>query len=1126
MGWVLCRALSMLYFPYIRTKHPAMQLKISSASFLILLSLFSFSQESTKTIMLPGYLGDIRGEILQYHSPHPEATTSLLVRNEDDQKFIEWTVPGLSPDKEADSIIYIWLFGIDVNEEHFSYDLYFNDQKIVSFDNPQDTLNKDLIFPGDHGSSLLLKPTMVDKYGDLMGYAFLKIPSRILVGGEDQKIRIMGNSAGSRCWYMTFRYTLRSAISLHQEQALVVSSSGQPSYLLRIDVHHFGEPLTADITIGGEKHKRTANLGLNQYYFDIDTSQRRNPIPVSITLDGKVAFEDYFTAEPVGQFDMYLIHHSHNDIGYTHVQDEVERMQHGFLKQAIQLGKETTAYPEDSRFVWNTEVMWAVDSFLEQAGEKEKEEFFTALREGWICLDGMYANELTALCTQEELMQLFEAARRIGRESGVPVRSAMISDIPGNTWGLINAMGRSGIRYFSSGTNNGHRTGNINEALWDKPFYWVSQDEQDTVLTWFCGKGYSWFHTGLGYQHLINLLEKEKILEHIKALRQSGYPYDIKYFRYNIGSDNGPPDPNISATVKAWNERFISPRIIISSVSKAFSAFEDKYGRQLPVLKGDLTPMWEDGAASSARETAMNRASANRITQAGTLYSMICPEKFPPTLQREAWKNVMLYDEHTWGSWNSISEPFSPFTLQQWENKRQYALNADSLSRRLLAEAKGQMHMSEQDKDGTIYISIANTLSWDRQEIVIIPFHMLPENPEVFTSTGEIVETQLLSNGDLAMKADVTALGSTEYLIKSGKRKRSSSFPPDPLNLENGVLKINIDLFSGAIRELVYGNNNYVDANHPEIPGLNTLVYIRGRDPEDWLIPSKCTIHWKEYGPLVKVIEIRSETPVAGKLIQEIRLDHQGEYVEISNILDKTGILYPEAVFFAFPFHIPDGNASIDIAFGDYTPGVEQLPGSNMNYFTLQRWVDISNKYRGITLISKDAPMIQTGEILTDAIVTGWKKEPAKGQTVYSYVMNNYWETNYKASQEGETIFRYRLFPHEGPLDALSCEKEARAFAQPLLVMKTQQGEGKRENLISLDNPQLMITAVRPVNQDGRLMVDIYNPSGSSLECRILPGTFSFSQIMECDPDGWPVKPMEESFILKPKSLRSCLLIK
>ena len=53
----------------------------------------------------------------------------------------------------------------------------------------------------------------------------------------------------------------------------------------------------------------------------------------------------------------------------------------------------------------------------------------------------------------------------------------------------------------------------------------------------------------------------------------------------------------------------------------------------------------------------MNRAAAERLTQAETLFAMLPPKTYPAEDFYEAWRNVILYDEHTWGAHNSISQP-------------------------------------------------------------------------------------------------------------------------------------------------------------------------------------------------------------------------------------------------------------------------------------------------------------------------------------------------------------------------------------------------------------------------------------------------------------------------------------
>ncbi len=108
-----------------------------------------------------------------------------------------------------------------------------------------------------------------------------------------------------------------------------------------------------------------------------------------------------------------------------------------------------------------------------------------------------------------------------------------------------------------------------------------------------------------------------------------GYPYDIAYIRWSGHGDNASPDPAICEFVKQWNAEHAWPKFKIASTSEAFRAFEARYGDKLPRVRGDWTPYWEDGAGSSALETGLNRASADRLSQAETLWAMLDPASYP-----------------------------------------------------------------------------------------------------------------------------------------------------------------------------------------------------------------------------------------------------------------------------------------------------------------------------------------------------------------------------------------------------------------------------------------------------------------------------------------------------------------
>jgi len=234
---------------------------------------------------------------------------------------------------------------------------------------------------------------------------------------------------------------------------------------------------------------------------------------------GKSIGKQTLTIKPVRKWEVYLLHHSHVDIGYTHVQTEVEQKHWQYYKQVIDLARNTADYPPGSPFKWNVEVLWAVDSFLKQASPADSQAFIDAVKKGWIGLDALYGNELTALCRPEELVRLVDYARMLRQRFDVTIDTAMITDVPGYTWGIVPVLAQSGVKYFSIGPNRGHRIGYTLSAWGDKPFYWLSPSGKESVLCWVAGEGYSFFHSGR--------LDGQRLFDYLQRLDDSEYPYDM-----------------------------------------------------------------------------------------------------------------------------------------------------------------------------------------------------------------------------------------------------------------------------------------------------------------------------------------------------------------------------------------------------------------------------------------------------------------------------------------------------------------------------------------------------------------------------------------------------------------------
>src|SRR5579863_3751540 len=488
----------------------------------------------------------------------------------------------------------------------------------------------------------------------------------------------------------------------------IANKGGKLVQPIQLTIAHAGTDATLVIRADHQEvERRVLSSGTHTFNVYVDAVETARQVLIDYEIAGKSDSAEV-RLEPVRKVQIFILPHSHHDLGYTDLQKNVEDKQVANISKGIELARNTANYPLGARFVWNLEVLWGADWFMRTKTEPEREEFISAVKKGWVGINGMYANELTGLCRPEELLQLFRYGTELGSQCGTPVDSAMISDVPGYTWGTVSAMAQAGIRYFSAAPNYFDRIGTFMVEWQDKPFWWVSPSGNEKVLFWVPWTGYAMSH--------VMKLDTFWMNKYQARLDDVSFLYQISYVRWAGHGDNAVPDPDICEFVKQWNEEYEWPRFTISTTRDAFAAFEKQHGHQLPELKGDLTPYWEDGAGSSALETRMNRGAAERLAQAATLSTMLAPQTYIEADYNAAWRNVLLYSEHTWGAWNSLSDSENPFVTKQWQFKRQFAVSAENESRKLLDDVL-EAYAGKSNGSG---VDVHNSCSWPRTEVVVI----------------------------------------------------------------------------------------------------------------------------------------------------------------------------------------------------------------------------------------------------------------------------------------------------------------------------------------------------------------------------------------------------------------------
>jgi hypothetical protein len=221
--------------------------------------------------------------------------------------------------------------------------------------------------------------------------------------------------------------------------------------------------------------------------------------------------------------------------------------------------------------------------------------------------------------------------------------------------------------------DGGDRIGSTLREQGDKPYWWKSTTGRDSILVWTAGQGYGGWH---GFTAgAIKERGTRKIAAYMNDLAAKGYPYDMLQWRYNIVSDNGPVDSTLSDFVRDWNSTYASPRLIIANAGTMMQEFEAKYGKDIPTWSGDFTPYWEDGAYSTADYEAYVRVLSARLSSLLDA-AKILGKSIDPHLQYRAKRSIVMWHEHTWGAWCSISDPDVHFTTDQWRVKKAFADSA------------------------------------------------------------------------------------------------------------------------------------------------------------------------------------------------------------------------------------------------------------------------------------------------------------------------------------------------------------------------------------------------------------------------------------------------------------------
>jgi alpha-mannosidase len=771
---------------------------------------------------------------------------------------------------------------------------------------------------------------------------------------------------------------------------------------------------------GKELLKADLRRGSNRFLLTLPAVTKPAKIVISAKIDDRPAEKYPMTLVPPKKWQLYLVQHSHTDIGYTRPQSEILAEHMRYIDYALDYCDQTDNLPDDAKFRWTCESAWVTREWLRSRPDEQIARFKKRIAEGRIEVTGMFAN-MAEIADENVMFDFLQPLKEISQQ-GIPVKMAMQNDVNGVAWCMPDYFRNTGVKYLIMGIN---QTRSI--MPFDKPtcFWWESPS--GSRLLAFRNDGYG---NNFGLQ--TNEIRTENILWFLADLDRRNYPFDRFGSQFSgYTTDNSPPSTIACELVKKWNEKYEYPKLRIALSSEFLEYVEKNYSDKLPVCRNAWLDWWTDGYGSTSRETAEVRKTQNIEQVDEGLFAMVSMMggALGPKLEdkiEHISENAIFFDEHTCGADESISQPYSENSTKQWLQKGAYAWEALKQVTLLNEEALARFQKYLKKADFPV-IYVINSMGWPRSGHVnlFVDYEVLPVKTKtriIDIATGKEVPAQVITKRAegaywVLELSNIPAMGYKALKIEKLDQEATAETGTNTEVLENKFYKMVINKATGAISSLWDKdlNQELADNQNPYNIGQPVKETSEKRDKSPFLHTTVTNVKIDAglSGSLWESVKIASDMEGFEKgkdgsprgIELEIRLYKNIKKIEFRYMARKLIITDPEALYVAFPFSLPGSRIVFETIGGTLAQG-QQLPGSASDWNTSQNFVSVRSKKGQIIVVSNEAPLWQ----FSDFNMNKYERYPKAGKPwLYSWVMNNYWFTNFRAFQEGGLSWSYQM---------------------------------------------------------------------------------------------------------------------
>lgn len=427
---------------------------------------------------------------------------------------------------------------------------------------------------------------------------------------------------------------------------------------------------------------------------------------------------------PVREWKLCVVKATHTDIGLHNSQYIQRKGSVDFVKRASELIEQDPDDADPAAYRYVCEGTWFLHNTLFDRGEAVFRRLATNdFARGRMGVGCTCAGNHTHVYGAEELCRSAYARRWLKDDWGIDSRTMIMADNPGISWSVVEPYAKAGVENIVFAPNHWNPRpstiwpmrkergdkwnmecgggGSRIDLRWagELPmlFWWESPDACARLLV--CSGGtYSWACVNFGFERWDFGFRKDRdetlhlLARQLQRMERKS-PVDL-WVIASYGDDEQ-PGAVFADFAKRWNARYAWPRFeTVGDLDKPFDYLRRKFGRQIPVCRGEMTSGWLQHIVCAPSLLAQKLSADRLLPQAeamSTVAALLHPEtfRFDPAAFNAAYWYLIMNDEHSYGT----SGYKGRRVFETWMQHRDWIDRAEEIATNALARATSALNV-------------------------------------------------------------------------------------------------------------------------------------------------------------------------------------------------------------------------------------------------------------------------------------------------------------------------------------------------------------------------------------------------------------------------------------------------